>query len=121
MKLSVVLGILHSLTLYSPTSSLPHSLTPPLTNSSTTHHYSHLLPKKLTIGYASWSECDDKITTAVEQGVNVVVWFAINLLTDANGEPVITGGPDLNCVAEKKAEYEARGLVTTHLISIGGW
>ena len=84
-------------------------------------HVSTPLPERLNIGYASWSECDDKITTAVEQGVNVVIWFAINLLTDDNGDPIITGGPNLTCVAEKKAEYEARGLPTTHLISIGGW
>jgi hypothetical protein len=58
----------------------------------------------------------------VEHGVNVVIWFAINLLADPQtGEPLITGGPDLNCVAQKKAEYETRGLPTVHLISIGGW
>lgn len=84
-------------------------------------HVTHPLPEKLAIGYASWSECDEKITTAVEQGINVVIWFAINLLTDENGAPMITGGPNLTCVAEKKAEYAARGLETTHLISIGGW
>jgi hypothetical protein len=85
-------------------------------------HTASALPDKLAIGYASWDECDDKITTAVEEGVNVVIWFAINLLTDeSSGAPVITGGPNLTCVAEKKAEYEARGLATTHLISIGGW
>lgn len=41
-----------------------------------------VLPGKLVIGYASWSECDEKIITAVQQGVNVVIWFAINLLAD---------------------------------------
>ena len=84
-------------------------------------HVTNPLPDRLAIGYASWSECDDKITTAVEQGVNVVIWFAINLLTDDEGAPMITGGPNLTCVAEKKAEFAARGLDTTHLISIGGW
>jgi accessory colonization factor AcfC len=43
------------------------------------------LPDKLLIGYANWGECDDKIIQAVENGVNVVIWFAINLVTDENG------------------------------------
>jgi hypothetical protein len=43
------------------------------------------LPEKLIIGYANWGECDDKIIEAVENGVNVVIWFAINLVTDGTG------------------------------------
>jgi hypothetical protein len=43
------------------------------------------LPEKLIIGYANWGECDEKIIEAVENGVNVVIWFAINLVTDGKG------------------------------------
>jgi hypothetical protein len=81
-----------------------------------------VLPDNLNIGYANWGECDDKIVKAVEDGVNVVIWFAINLLTDeATGSPKITGGPDLECVAIIKAELEAKNLPTISLISVGGW
>jgi hypothetical protein len=44
------------------------------------------LPDKLIIGYANWGECDEKIVEAVENGVNVIIWFAINLITDENGK-----------------------------------
>lgn len=80
------------------------------------------LPDNLVVGYASWSECDDKIITAVEDGVNVLIWFAINLaVNETTGEPTITGGPDLECVKEVKHLLVEKDLPTTHLISIGGW
>jgi chitinase len=83
---------------------------------------SSLLPDNLVVGYASWNECDDKIITAVEEGVNVVIWFAINLaVNESSGLPVITGGPDLQCVQHVKSLLQERNLPTTHLISIGGW
>lgn len=40
------------------------------------------LPEKLIVGYANWNQCDDLIVRAVEQGVNVVMWFSINLVAD---------------------------------------
>ena len=84
--------------------------------------YAAVLPDKLLIGYASWSECDDKIITAVEDGVNVVMWFAINLLSNSStGEPLITGGPDLECVKNVQQTLKSKNLPTTHIISIGGW
>lgn len=80
------------------------------------------LPEKLIVGYASWSECDEKIITAVEQGVNVLMWFAINLLSnETTGEPLITGGPDLSCVRAVKETLKSRNLPTVHMITIGGW
>lgn len=76
----------------------------------------------LLVGYANWNECDEKLITAVEDGVNVLIWFAINLLAnETTGEPMITGGPNLTCVGEIQAELKSKGLVTTHLISVGGW
>lgn len=44
---------------------------------------SKTLPNNLIVGYASWGECDDKIIKAVEDGVNILIWFAINLLTNS--------------------------------------
>ena len=34
---------------------------------------------------------------------------------------MITGGPNLTCVAEVSARLSAAGLPTTHMISVGGW
>lgn len=79
------------------------------------------LPSKLIVGYANWNQCDDKIVEAVQSGVNVVIWFSINLAVDEMGRPVITNGPDWDCVAEKVARIRELGIHTIHLISIGGW
>ncbi len=73
------------------------------------------------MGYQDWGDCDvEKTIVAAAQGVNVIMWFAVNLAADA-GLPQITGGPDPLCVAEVAEELEALNLTTTHLLSIGGW
>jgi hypothetical protein len=75
----------------------------------------------IIIGYQNWDACDRNDTlTAVGAGVNVVIWFAINLV-DNNGSPGISGGPDTDCFASIAAEIDDMGLETSHLISIGGW
>jgi hypothetical protein len=80
------------------------------------------LPEKLIVGYANWNQCDDTIVRAVQQGVNVLIWFSINLAVDSQGNPTITNGPDMNCVAEKIKTIRELGFEDTiHLISIGGW
>lgn len=81
------------------------------------------LPEKLIVGYANWNQCDESIVKAVEEGVNVVIWFAINLGIDDIGNPAITNGPDWNCVAEKVSRIRTLPDCdnTIHLISIGGW
>lgn len=80
------------------------------------------LPDKLIVGYTNWNQCDESVLTAARAGVNVIVWFSINLSLDTHsGQPVITNGPDWTCVARTAAILAAEGLPTTHLISIGGW
>jgi hypothetical protein len=80
------------------------------------------LPKKIIVGYANWNQCDDKIIESVKSGVNVVIWFSINLSIDeTTGTPSITNGPNMDCVAEKINIINDLGLETIHLISIGGW
>jgi len=81
-----------------------------------------LLPSgPLIVGYQDWSACDVEQTVAVAQrGVNVVIWFAINLV-DEDGQPSIHGGPNYTCVAEARATLEAQGLPSAHLVSVGGW
>jgi len=78
----------------------------------------------LIVGYANWNECDPKIITEVNSGVNVVIWFALNLLeTSSNNTnvPSIEGGPNITCVRHTVAKLKDAGLETTHLISVGGW
>lgn len=82
---------------------------------------SEKLPKKIIIGYADNNECDQLLVRAVKQGVNVLIWFSINLMTDREGNPIITGGPDLSCVRQIKEQIREMKLPTIHLISIGGW
>ena len=79
------------------------------------------LPEKLIVGYANWNQCDDSIVRAVEEGVNVLIWFSINLIADENGSPMINNGPDMDCVAEKVKIMRDKGLDVVHLISVGGW
>jgi len=79
------------------------------------------LPESLAIGYANWGECDGMISSAATAGVNVIIWFALQLILDSSGVPSITGGPNLTCVGNLAASLEADGLSTHHLISIGGW
>jgi len=75
----------------------------------------------LIIGYQNWGACNlTRTLSEVEHGMNVVIWFANNLV-DLSGEPVVSGGPNYTCVAEVRAAIEAKGLPTTHLISVGGW
>jgi hypothetical protein len=76
---------------------------------------------KLIVGYANWNQCDEKIVEAVQHGVNVVIWFSINLLVDEHGQPAVGNGPDMACVASKVKRIRDLGLECVHLISIGGW
>lgn len=78
------------------------------------------LPDTVIMGYANWMQCDDSIIEAVKDGVNVLMWFSVNLAV-RNGLAEITSGPDLKCVARIAKELDDLNLPTIHLISIGGW
>jgi len=59
------------------------------------------LPKKLKIGYASWGECDELIYEAVENGLNVVIWFSLDMSSNANyTKPEFKRGPNFYEVAK---------------------
>jgi len=75
----------------------------------------------LIIGYPNEQECDEKVISAVKDGVNVVIWFSITLVKDKEGLPSIQGGPNYRCVGQMVQTIKQLGLPTTHLISIGGW
>lgn len=83
---------------------------------------SNHLPSNLIIGYPTWVECDQKVIKATEDGVNVIIWFSINLLTnETTGLPQISGGPNTTCIAQTALFLRENNLPTIHLISIGGW
>jgi nucleoside-diphosphate-sugar epimerase len=89
-----------------------------VTTAAAAHHRHVKVPSPVIVGYASWNECDKKIIHAVEQGVNVVMWFAINLaLNSSTGLPAITGGPDMDCVAYVVRSIDELGLDTLHIVS----
>ena len=80
------------------------------------------LPEKLIVGYANWNQCDELLVKAVQQGVNVLIWFAINLTVDpVTGKPTINNGPERTCVEKIINEIKSLNLSTVHLISVGGW
>lgn len=81
------------------------------------------LPDRLLIGYANWGQCDQKIIHAVENGLNVIIWFSLTLSKNSSTNlPQITGAiPDLDCVAQTVKTIRDRGYSVLHSISIGGW
>ena len=83
---------------------------------------SNLPFEKFMVAYQSWSECDENVFTAVEKGVNVVIWFATNLVSDSDGNAAMVGGPNRTCVEDKIAQLGDMGYGgVKHLISVGGW
>jgi len=80
-----------------------------------------LSKEPLVIGYANWGQCDESIIQHVKDGVNVVIWFSINLIKSPKGKPIIQGGPDYDKVAHVISKIQKERLMATHLIAIGGW
>ena len=78
------------------------------------------LPNTLIIGYAD--QCNQKVLESVQQGVNVVIWFAVNLIRDpSSGAPMVQYGLDIDCVASTIKQIRDLNLYTVHMLSIGGW
>ena len=80
------------------------------------------LPEKLKIGYANWGECDEKIYESVQNGLNVIIWFSIDMSTNKDKtKPEFTRGPDYNEVAKMIKRFKDNNYEVINLISIGGW
>eukprot|EP01049_Picozoa_sp_SAG25_P020456 SAG25_NODE_7038_length_510_cov_1.119221_1_plen_79_part_10 len=46
-------------------------------------HGAHVkLPERIIAGYANWGQCDEKLVQAAQDGMNVLIWFSINLARD---------------------------------------
>ena len=81
-----------------------------------------VLPKKLKIGYANYAHCDEKIFEAVQNGLNVIIWFQIDLgATPDKSKPAFLKGPDYSCVAKMVEKIKKHKYKVVHLISAGGW
>lgn len=79
------------------------------------------LPSKICLGYCNWSQADEKVISAVRDGVNVIVWFSVNIAKGEDGRCSIEGGPDYEQVAKIAKELKEEGREVVHLMSIGGW
>jgi chitinase len=80
------------------------------------------LPEKLLIGYAN--NCDEKVASAVKDGVNVVVWAFLELrkAQDDDGDLIPVTSLDLEQVQNMIRRLDDQGYGdTVHLISFGGW
>eukprot|EP00298_Acanthocystis_sp_HF-20_P004963 c15262_g2_i1.p1 GENE.c15262_g2_i1~~c15262_g2_i1.p1 ORF type:complete len:397 (-),score=176.53 c15262_g2_i1:30-1172(-) len=76
----------------------------------------------ILVGYAPGQDCDEKFLQSATQGVNVIIWFSINLIRNTTtNQPEIQGGPNFDCVANVAMKLHSMNLETVHLISIGGW
>ena len=75
------------------------------------------LPNPMIGAYPGDGACGPEVLQAARSGVNVIIWFSLNLSPTAPP----AGGPNLTCVAGVRQALAAEGLPTTHLISIGGW
>jgi hypothetical protein len=67
--------------------------------------------------YTPFITKDDKIPEFVRNGGNVIIWFSIFL----SKNPIINGGPNLECVAKTAFKIKNEGYDIIHIISIGGW
>ena len=88
-----------------------------LTQAAAASSTTHSLPAgNLIVGYAP--TCDeDQIVQAAQNGVNVVIWFSVNLAAG----PEIQNSLNFTCIARVAHALSESGLPTAHLISIGGW
>ena len=80
------------------------------------------LPKKLKIGYASWGECDEKIYEAVQNGLNVIIWFSVDMAANEdNTKPIFKRGPNYEDVGKMIKRFKDNNYSVINLLSIGGW
>ena len=80
------------------------------------------LPKKLKIGYTSWGQCDEKVYESVKNGLNIIIWFSIDLSENPETkECEIQRGLDYKKVALMTKKFKDNNYKIINLISIGGW
>jgi len=63
----------------------------------------------------------DAIMDSVRNGVNVLFWFAIDIVESAELAAIISRGPPVETMVTITDKLREEGLEVAHLISIGGW
>lgn len=79
------------------------------------------LPEKVLIGYAT--DCNEKVSTAVRNGVNVVVWSFMEISKDIPTGDITVSENSLNfgLIRQVISELDKEGFGdTVHLVSFGG-
>jgi chitinase len=75
----------------------------------------------LIVGYAT--ACDSaesqKVIEAATAGVNVVIWFQVDLA--AGRQIKHSDSIQMDCISQTVTHLQSLQLETTHLISVGGW
>ena len=80
------------------------------------------LPKKLKIGYTNWYEVDEKLYEAVENGINIIIWFSIDLISHPETKkPFISRGLNYEKLSKITKKIKENNYNIINLISIGGW
>ena len=73
------------------------------------------IPDRVLAAYPDWGMCGGVVDDAIDRGVNVIIWFAANLIGGA--DPRVEVDLDLECVKKRILQYPN----VVHLMSIGGW
>jgi beta-glucosidase len=79
------------------------------------------LPEKVLIGYAT--HCNEHVTKAVRDGVNVVVWSFMEIEKEVDGAICINENSlNFDCIRNMITSLDNEGYSeTVHLVSFGGW
>ena len=76
----------------------------------------------MKIGYANWGECDEKIFEGVENGLNVIIWFSVDMASNENNtKPTFKRGPNYTNVGKMIKRFKDNNYSVVNLLSIGGW
>ena len=80
------------------------------------------MPESICLAYCNWNQADIQVLESVRNGVNVLIWFSVNIAKNEDGECFVQGGPDVKEVVRLMKQMRDEGFVdVVHLMSIGGW
>ena len=80
------------------------------------------VPESICLAYCNWNQADIQVLESVRNGVNVLIWFSVNIAKNEDGECFVQGGPDIKEVVRLMKQMRDEGFVdVVHLMSIGGW
>jgi chitinase len=77
------------------------------------------LPDKIIAGYCYGSS--EKILESVKNGLNVLIWFQIDITKNEANEPLIQGNLNYTEIALLNNEIKRLGFTVINMICVGGW